>query len=94
MKRKGPSIDDTIRVTASLEGKIEIRPQAAPVLGPVSYLFPGTTSFNEVDNVVWFSKLREEQQLDELIRFVREKFPIITESPVSTRHSPLAGYVD
>jgi AAA domain, putative AbiEii toxin, Type IV TA system len=48
-----------------------------PVLGPSLFIFSSVIDYAEVDNVTWFSLLRERGEHIEFIAFIREQFPFI-----------------
>lgn len=76
LRRKSPNVDDSLRIGTNAQGQIQAPPAALP-LGPVSYAFPGTQNYNDFDNVIWYSKLRESREISALVEFFKSKFPFI-----------------
>lgn len=45
--------------------------------GPVSFMFAAGMDYAEVDNVTWFSQLRERNESDKVVNFIRKEFPFV-----------------
>lgn len=53
-----------------------------PPLGPSLFIFSSVIDYAEIDNVAWFSLLREKGEHEEIVKFIREQFPFIADLEV------------
>jgi hypothetical protein len=75
--KASPKIRQTtpIPITINQFGQLQ-QPPVAP-LGPVTFIFGANLAYAEVDNVTWFSQLKERNESDQIIEFIRNEFPFI-----------------
>jgi hypothetical protein len=62
--------------TLNAQGQLQALPPL-PNLGPVIFIFTAALNYAEVDNVMWFSQLRERGETAEIVAFFKKYFPFI-----------------
>lgn len=68
-------------ISLNAQGQIQGTSPLLP-LGPSAFIFSSVIDYAEIDNVTWFSALREKGQHIEVVKFIREQFPFIDDLEV------------
>ncbi len=69
---------DTTDAIISLNPQGQIQGSSIlPQFGPSLFIFSSVIDYAEIDNVTWFSQLREKGEHEEIVKFIREQFPFI-----------------
>lgn len=77
----GDPENTSTNITLNSQGQIQ-GSSIVSNLGPAVFLFSSVMDYAEVDNVVWFSQLRQKGMHKELVRFIRDQFPFIADIEV------------
>jgi archaellum biogenesis ATPase FlaH len=48
-------------------------------LGPTTFIIGSTTAYSDVENVIWFSRLKETKSETKLVSFLKEQFPFLND---------------
>ena len=74
---KSNTIKSAVLLTLNQQGQIQAN-SALSFLGPSAFVFSATTAYAESENIQWFSQLREDGNSADVISFITEAFPFIT----------------
>jgi hypothetical protein len=64
-------------VTLNAQGQLQSLP-LLPNFGPSTFIFTASMNYNESENVMWFSQMRQQGESQKLVEFFSKNFPFIT----------------
>jgi AAA domain, putative AbiEii toxin, Type IV TA system/AAA ATPase domain len=63
-------------VSLGLQGQVQ-NSTPLPTLGPSTFIFTAALNYAEIDNVTWFSQLKEKGETGDILNFLNTNFPFI-----------------
>ncbi len=77
-KRRSGQVEHSSNLPVSIMPGGQLAQPLAPPFGPPVLIFGADMNYAEPDNVTWFSQLKERNEADKLISWIRKEFPFIT----------------